>query len=271
MKKLVILLSLVVICFVGCTPNETNSSNETTFDTTVETAPIVETTFDTETNPIVEVDSESVVESDTCSDITSSGTLDELKVVISSDVENTISGLIAEWGELKSEIDSYAKYVEKVDVVEEFYDKINETSEQICVRLQEYTLAYARQIMSSNMPIIEKCETFDDLLNCIYEDAAGAVLDGIYEELLGDMLDTFYEGVISDSESSASYSEWYDITVNEYGNWFDTSTDVYSHWYDTTVDIYSFYYDMTIELYSNDIEGAEECMDDYEKDIEKLS
>lgn len=262
MKKLVILLIVIAMCLVGCTTNDLDVSGDATNESTVNS---VESTNNTDST---EGDINSSIKDDY--DIVSPTSLDELESEILKDVEGTIDGLKADWEELKSEIDTYEKYSNNTDKVEEFYEKINDSTEQVCIRLQKYTARYAELILSSNMSISEKREAFDDLLACIYDDASNELLNGIYEELLGDMQDTFYDGVLSDSNVVDSYLEWYNIHINEYQNWYNTSIDVYRTWYDTTIDIYSFYNDMTIELFTNDVEGAKEKLKDFEEDIEKL-
>ena len=148
--------------------------------------------------------------------------------------------------------------------------KINTQTEQACIRLQEYAAKYAEMIMTSEMSNDDKYEAFDELNDCIYDDAADDLNDGIYDGLLKDMQDALYDGVLDDSDDAPSYSDWYDVRSDEYENWYDTRSDVYEVWYDTRSDVYSFYYDMRGELWSNDIEKAKETLEDYEADVEKL-
>lgn len=140
----------------------------------------------------------------------------------------------------------------------------------MCIRLQEYTVKYAELIMSADMSNDDKYDAFDDLNDCIYDEAADDLNDGIYEGLLEDMQDAIYEKVLDDSDDAKDYSEWYDARSNEYENWYDTRSDVYENWYDTRSDVYSFYYDMRGELWSDDIEKAEKTLVDYKADVEKL-
>ena len=275
MKKLVILLSVIAICLVGCTTNDIDHlANDTdeigvSIDTTVEADDSDDTIIETDDLfDTVETD-DPVVRED--SDTTTPVSFEELEAEVLKDVEDTIDGLNAEWEELKSEIDTYDKYLNNKDKVKDFYDKITDCTEQLCIRLQKYTLRYARSIVASDMSTTEKSNAFDNLLDCIYEDASNKLLDYVYEDLLGDMLNTFYSGILSEYNNVGSFSEWYATNLNEYENWYDTSLDIYESWYDTTIDICDFYYDITIELWSYDSEGVEEVLKDYEEAVDKLS
>lgn len=203
-------------------------------------------------------------------DISSIGSIEELEGNISKDSEDAINALNTEWQALSETITTYDEYLKNVERVEAFYEKINNNTEQLCVRLQEYALKYAELIMSSDMSNDDKYDDFDDLKDCIYDDATDDLKKGIYDGLLEDMQDALYDEVLDDSEDADSYSEWYDTRSDEYENWYDTRSDVYEHWYDTRSDIYSFYYDMRGELWSDDIERAEELMENFKQDIDKL-
>ncbi len=70
---------------------------------------------------------------------------------------------------------------------------------------------------------------FDDLYDCIYEDAVEILYDDIYDEMFKDLYDAFYDGAVSGWVDSISYSEWY-----------DTNSDTNERWYDTTDKIVGF-------------------------------
>ena len=55
-------------------------------------------------------------------------TLDGIEATVSEDVENTISGLEKEFDSLKSEIDTYDKYLQNTSEIEDFYNKIVKTT-----------------------------------------------------------------------------------------------------------------------------------------------
>lgn len=201
---------------------------------------------------------------------TSANTIEELESIITEDIENTVNALNSEWETLSATITTYDDYVKNAEKVEQFYDKINNQAEQVCIRLQEYTVRYAEIIMTSDMSNDDKYDAFDDLNDCIYDDAADNLNDGIYDGLLKDMQDALYESVLDDSDDAPSYSDWYDVRSDEYEKWYDTRSDVYENWYDTRSDVYNFFYDMRGELWSDDIERAQEILADYKKDVEKL-
>lgn len=201
---------------------------------------------------------------------TSATTIEELESIIAKDIENTVNTLNSDWETLLAKVTTYDDYVKNAEKIEQFYEKINEQSENACIRLQEYAVKYAEMIMASNMSNDDKYDAFDDLNDCIYDDAADDLNDGIYDGLLKDMQDALYEEVLDDSEKAPSYSDWYEIRSNEYENWYDTRSDVYENWYDTRSDIYEFFSDMRGKLWSDDIEKANKTLSDYKEDVEKL-
>lgn len=69
--------------------------------------------------------------------------VDELSNTVSKDVEDTVSELSKEYEKLKSEIDTFDKYLANTDKVEEFYTKVYETHNALCIRMREYSLQYA--------------------------------------------------------------------------------------------------------------------------------
>lgn len=205
------------------------------------------------------------------SNIDSSDSFDGLEELIINDITQTINQTNLKWQALKADITDYDEYVDNAERVEEYYDEINDVIENTCIRMQKYTVQYAELIMESDMSNDDKYDKFEDLLDCIYEDAFDSLYSDIYEDLLDDMRESFYEGVLNDSNDGSSYSEWYDVHFEEYSNWYDTRSDVYNNYYDARVDIYSFYYDMRIQLWNDNIDEANDILIEYKEYVEDLS
>lgn len=164
--------------------------------------------------------------------------LDELDKVISADVENTISDMRSEYEELVAEIDTYEKYLKNTDKVKAYYNQVYENTKDSCIRMREYSINYAEKIMASDKSNDEKNDDFEELYDCIYDDAGDDIYDEIYEDILDDIYDAFYGGILEDA---------YDQDV------------VYEEWSD-----------MIGELWDDDTERAEEKIADFREDIEKL-
>lgn len=126
-------------------------------------------------------------------------TLDGIEATVSEDVENTISGLEKEFDSLKSEIDTYDKYLQNTSEIEDFYNKIVKTNEDVCIRLYEYALEYANNVVNSNSDSYDKYDDLKGIYDCIYDDAGKDIYNGIYDGVLKDMYKAFYEGVLDDS------------------------------------------------------------------------
>lgn len=201
-------------------------------------------------------------------DLTGVTTLEELEARIEEHLAANIASLNSQWETLAAEIDTYEKYVENAERVSEFYETVIAETDQMCIMLYEYSAAYARMILDSDMSADDKYDAIDGINDCLYEDACDEINDEIYEGLLDDMNDYFYEGILSDAQDDVDYSDWYDVCSDEYNQWYDTSSEVYGLYYDAASEIYSFYYDMASELYGRDFERAEKV---YERFLEKIA
>ena len=197
----------------------------------------------------------------------SSGKLDD---IISKDVEDTTAALDAEYEKLITDIDTYRKYLDNTDTMEAFYAKVYEDTKQLCIRMREYSIAYAELILSSDTPNDDKYDEFEEMYDCIYDEAGEEIYDNIYDGILDEIYDAFYDGILDDAYDNASYEEWSGARSNEYDMWSDTRSDVYDEWSDTRSDVYDFYSDMRGELWEDDIKEAEDEIKDFKEDIEKL-
>ena len=205
------------------------------------------------------------------SNIKEAKTLEEIEGIVSTDVESTINELNTEWENLKEEVNTYDIYLNEVEKVETYYDKIQSTTEQLCIRLYAYSANCAELILSSSKEYKDKYDDLEMINDIIYENAREEINDRIYDGILKDMEDTFYDGIIKDAEDTVSYSDWYDSRSNEYEIWYDTRSEVYEIYYDTGSDIYEFYYDLRGDVYSNDMEGANKTLQDFQEDVSKIS
>lgn len=195
----------------------------------------------------------------------------ELNEVVSTDVENTISAIKSEYEKLITMIDSYEKYLENTDKVEIFYKHVYEDTSNLCIRMREYSLNYAEEILASDYSNNDKYKNLDELYDCIYDDAGDDIYDGIYDGILDDIYDNFYDGILDDAyDNGVPYDEWSDARSDEYDWWSDTRSDVYDEWSDFRSDVYEFWSDMRSELWDDDIERAKEKIIDFQEDIEKL-
>lgn len=201
-------------------------------------------------------------------DLTGVTTLEDLEARIAEHLDSSIASLNEQWEALAVEIDTYEKYVENAERVSEFYETVIAETDQMCIMLYEYSAAYARMILDSDMSADDKYDAINGINDCLYEDACDEINDEIYEGLLDEMNDHFYEGILDDAQDDVDYSDWYDVCSEEYSQWYDTASEVYGLYYDAASEIYSFYYDMASELYGQDLERAEKI---YERFLEKIA
>ena len=247
-----------------------SSCNEKQQDNNDGTAQDAISSSQAESTENTDIASDSQIENENPKDLSSVNSLEELEEIISTDFEDTISALSTDFESLQTEIDTYDKYLENTDKIEAFYNTIKEKSSLLCNNMYEYALKYAEIIMASDKSNDDKYDDFDDLRDCIYEDAADEINDEIYNGILDDMHDTFYNGILDDAHDNAPYDEWYDARSDEYDWWYDTRSDVYDNRYDARSDIYDFCSDMRSELWNDDVDKANEKLQDFKSDVEKM-
>lgn len=197
------------------------------------------------------------------------GGLDELEDIIYADVEGTITALQEECDELLTRVDTYENYVENLEDVEAFYEKIYTETQNLCIRLREYSVDCTNIILADET-IEDKYEELDMIYDCIYDDAKDEIYDEIYNSIRDDLYDGLYNGVVKDGYDVAEYSEWSDVSSEEYERWSDLASDVYEEYSDLSSDVYDFWSDVKEEMWDEDIEKAQKKIDDFVEDIEKL-
>lgn len=195
---------------------------------------------------------------------------DELEASVTADVENTVSDLTAQFETLKTSVPDYTSYQQHIEDVEGFYENVLATTNALCIRLEDYALAYAGQLQSSGESFDDKYDDLEDMYDVIYDDARDDIYDGIYEDLLGDTYDYFYDGILDDAYNTVPYEDWYDAKSDNYELWYDTKSDIYEAWYDAGSDIYSFWFDMRSCYFDNDAEKAAEKIAEFKEDVEKM-
>lgn len=196
---------------------------------------------------------------------------EELNEAVSTDVDNTISAIKSEYEKLVTGIDTYEKYLENTDKVEAFYKQVYDDTQNLCIRMCEYSINYAEAIMASDKSNDDKYKDFEELYDCIYDDAGDDIYNEIYDGILDDIYDDFYDGILDDAyDNGVPYDEWSDARSNEYDWWSDARSDIYDEWSDFRSYVYDFWSDMRSELWDDNIERAEEKIVDFQKDIEKL-
>ena len=195
---------------------------------------------------------------------------EELELIIEQDTENTVSALSEEWETLKSDVDTYEKYLKNMDLVEAFYEKIYDETEALTIRLREYCLIYAKMIVNSDVSYDDMYDDLEAIYDTLYEDAGEAIYDDIYDGILDEMYEYYYDGILDDAYEDAEYSEWSDARSDEYGWWSDARGDVYGEYSDYRSDSYGLYSDLRGEIYAEDMEDALEDIAGFEKDILKM-
>ncbi len=197
-------------------------------------------------------------------------TIEELNDIVAKDVDGTLSELTAEYEQIKTDIDTYDKYLANTEKIEEFYSKVNKTNNDLCIRMYEYSLNYAQIIVGSDKPKGDKYDDLGELYDNVYDDAGSEIYDEIYDGILDDMYKDFYDGILDDAYDTAPYAEWSDAHSGEYKMWSNTRSDVYESWSDFRSDVYDFWSDVRGKVFKDDMDKAEKRIEDFKKDVEKL-
>lgn len=265
MKKIVSILLIMVMCLCLCSCGDKDGNVQTGGEQKKETQDKDTQGQDIQDAQISETDNAST---DIVWDLDM--TYEELETKIQQDTENTVSALSEEWETLKSEVDTYEKYLENMDLVEAFYEKIYDETELLAIRLREYCLIYAKLIVGSDMSYDDMYDELESIHDSLYEDAGEVIHDDIYDGILDEMYEYYYDGILDDAYEDAEYSEWSDARSEEYGWWSDARSDVYGEYSDYRSDSYGLYSDLRGEIYSEDMEDALDDIEDFEKDIQKM-
>ncbi|GAB5081768.1 hypothetical protein Osc1_09410 [Hominimerdicola sp. 21CYCFAH17_S] len=253
----------VLLSFSACGSKE-NSEDKSSSEATTSSAEVTEK--ETAENRTEASDEEETK-------VPSANSDEDINDVVIKDIEDTLAALSSEYETLKSEIDTYTKFLSGTEKMDDFCARVYDTNYNLCVKMCEYSLEYAEDIVNSGMSNDDKYDELDELYDSIYDDGGEEIYDGIYDGILEDMYDDFYDGLLDDAydnEEYSEYSEWYDMRSNEYERWYDTRSDVYEDWYDMRSDIYEFWTDLRSELWDDDIEKAKKKIEDFREDVEKI-
>lgn len=201
--------------------------------------------------------------------IRTASTAEKLEENIDNHVSECIQSILIDWDTLSQEIDTYEEYIENLDKIEDFHMYVEDSTNTILLMINEYAIAYAELIMNSDTTNKDKYDDFEDIKECIYEDACEMVKDEIYDDLMDDIKDYYYDGILKDAKGDVEYSFWSDIRSDAYGWMSDARSEVYDDYSDARSDIYGFYSDMRSELYSGDITRANKVLQGFKDEVNK--
>ena len=202
-------------------------------------------------------------------DMSSITSIDMLEEHVYNDVDATVKQLEEKQEKLASEINTYELYIENLEKIKAYYDESIKETNQLGIRLREYSLQYARFILNNDADYNDKYDDLQGIYRYIYDDAGKDMYD-IYDDTLKDMYDLYYDGILKDAYETVPYEDWYDVRSDEYDLWYDSRSVVYDIWYDARSDIYDFYSDIRSEVYDHDEKRIEKIIDKFEEDITDL-
>lgn len=228
------------------------------------------TTNDISTGSSSSVSCTSADKTKSASEIIKVNSEEEAEELITKDVEETIAELESEIEKLTVDIDSYDKYKDNIDTVSDFCDTIQKETELLCIRLEEYSAAYAEFLISSDKSFDDKYDELDFIYDNIYDEACEEIYDRIYDDILDEFYDKFYDGILDKAYDEIPYKEWSDARSDAYDLWSDTRSAVYDLWSDTRSDIYDFWSDMRSKVYKKNEEKANKKLADFKEDIDTL-
>ena len=117
---------------------------------------------------------------------------DDLDAQIEADVGAVLAGLTAEYESIIAGVDSYDAYMAKQAEIAAFYDKVNVTSADLCIKMCSYAVTYANNIPGSGKSTDDMYDDMEIIYNLIYDDMGDDIYDGIYDGILDDIYDDFY-------------------------------------------------------------------------------
>ena len=171
MKKIIaILLAVTMLLSLAACGTETPQNSDTQPGTSSTDAPVTDPSTGT-TEPSTDATTppettDKPVGYSYSVDLTGVTTLEELETRIEEHLAASITSLNLQWEALAAEIDTYEKYVKNVERVSEFYETIIAETDQMCIMLYEYSAAYARMILDSDMSTDDKYDAIEGINSC---------------------------------------------------------------------------------------------------------
>lgn len=196
---------------------------------------------------------------------------DDLEAQIEAEIEATVDALSAELEILSVDIDDFHAYLEQIDDVQAFYEKILTTSAELCIRLYNYAALCAENVLVSGKSTDDMYDDMDIIYDLIYEDMGDEFYDGIYDGILDEVYDAFYGGALDDRPDDVEYADWSDVRSDAYEMWADARSDAYEQWADFRSEVYGFWSDMRGALWGDDLEDAVEELEDFREDVEEMA
>ena len=267
MKKIMALLLVIMLVVSVTACKDTEISEEViklTVMTTEENQDMELPEQDTDVSTVENADGESV---ETMEEDSNAG--DTLESQIEKDVEATLTALYDEWELLDENIYDFQSYLDYADVIKSFYEKTEQVSEELCLRMSQYSIAYAEQILGMDESTDDMYDEIEIIYDCVYDDMGDEIYDNIYDGMLEEMYDSYYDGVLDEQPDDVKYGTWSEARSDEYKMWSECRSNTYGQWSDFRSDVYGFWSDLRSELYNDDLEGAWDEVDDFRKDVEK--
>lgn len=196
--------------------------------------------------------------------------LSTLIACIEDDVEKTVSSLVSEGEALMAKVDTYSKYKSSVSEIHSFYSKVYSETNELCIRLREYSIEMAKLILGSPGDNEDKCDDLDEIRECISEDAGDRIYEDIYDGLMRDFDKAFYRGILSEVFTTDTYDEVSKYLADEYDIHTEITTDVYKAEFDMDSDVFDFYLELRETILDDDMEEYVKEIKDFENDIAKL-
>ena len=238
----IIALIVVIINLAGQKPSNNDNSNSSTTDTS---------------------EKSDIKDNNTSTTNVKASTYKELDDAIEKDTEDTIKELESSYNNITKEIDTVEKYNANKDKIKQFYADVVSKNKATCIRIREYALKYGQLIINSKKDFDDMYDDTDNINDKIYDGALDELQKKIYDGILDDMMDFYYDGILDDSD------DW-DLQSDEYNLVSDAQSDVYDDISDAQSDIYDFYSDLGSDLYDEDLSKAQETINKFQEDINKL-
>lgn len=197
-------------------------------------------------------------------------TLEELSELVSQEMDARVAALNEKYEKIQAEIDTYDKYIENQEKIEDYYSSVYHDMQDTCIRMREYCVKYVQVILESEKENDEKYDDLEEMYDVIYEDAGEDIYDEFYDGVLEDIYDVYYDGILDDAYDAVAYKEWSEARSEEYERWSDARSAAYECWSDFRSEVYEFWSDMRSEFWDDDIDRAQEKIQDFQDDILQL-
>ncbi len=203
--------------------------------------------------------------------------VENLDRTVSADVDAVVKRLEDGFDELTGQIGTYEEYIEKLDLIEDYYQLVGDETNALYLRSLDNAMGYVRTLIDDGR-YAEDGGDIEEIYEVISTDAAEEIFNEIYDNLLNDLSESFLNGILQDMQDEIDEAEDDEFTQEEkdelqalrdqaFERQSALSDHVYGLYYLLQDDSYTFYDMMSGKWCDDDPDEAEAFLDWFTQNV----